>query len=181
MVWLCDRNPLVKFNPTKTLLGQQISPEVAFFSARGPNSVSPSVLKVLNLYITFNDFVLLFQYETNLFQCVLQPDIAAPGVNILSSWSPAYSLLQSSTSANQQQPSPVTFRIESGTSMACPHVSGIVALLKAIHPTWSPAAIKSALITTGEKLIQWQFIYLFVFIISLHCLIIYECPSRIEL
>ncbi|XP_004292430.1 PREDICTED: subtilisin-like protease-like [Fragaria vesca subsp. vesca] len=117
------RNPLVKFNPTKTLLGQQISPEVAFFSARGPNSVSPSVLK---------------------------PDIAAPGVNILSSWSPAYSLLQSSTSANQQQPSPVTFRIESGTSMACPHISGIVALLKAIHPTWSPAAIKSALITTAS-------------------------------
>lgn len=112
---------------------------------------------------------------------MLQPDIAAPGVNILSAWSPAYSLLQSSTSANQQQPSPVTFRIESGTSMACPHISGIVALLKAIHPTWSPAAIKSALITTGEKLIQWQFIYLFVFIISLYCLIIYECPSRIEL
>ncbi|XP_062023220.1 subtilisin-like protease SBT3.9 isoform X3 [Rosa rugosa] len=110
------RNPIVKLNPTKTLLGQQISPEVAFFSARGPNSVSPSVLK---------------------------PDIAAPGVNILSSWSPAYSLLQ-------HQPSPVIFKIESGTSMACPHISGIVALLKVIHPTWSPAAIKSALITTAS-------------------------------
>ncbi|KAM5548650.1 subtilisin-like protease SBT3.9 [Rosa sericea] len=117
------RNPIVKFNPTKTLLGQQISPEVAFFSARGPNSVSPSVLK---------------------------PDIAAPGVNILSSWSPAYSLLQSSISVTQHQPSPVIFKIESGTSMACPHISGIVALLKVIHPTWSPAAIKSALITTAS-------------------------------
>ncbi|KAM2294770.1 hypothetical protein ACFX1S_034646 [Malus domestica] len=108
------RNPVVKFNPSKTLVGQQISPEVAFFSSRGPNSLSPSILK---------------------------PDIAAPGVNILASWSPARS---------QNQANPDIFKIESGTSMACPHISGIVALLKSIHPTWSPAAIKSALVTTAS-------------------------------
>ncbi|VVA33197.1 PREDICTED: subtilisin [Prunus dulcis] len=107
------RNPVVKFNPTKTQVGQQISPEVAFFSSRGPNSLSPSILK---------------------------PDITAPGVNILASWSPARS----------PSKSPHTFKIESGTSMSCPHISGIVALLKAIHPTWSPAAIKSALVTTAS-------------------------------
>ncbi|XP_075672863.1 subtilisin-like protease SBT3.9 [Castanea sativa] len=111
-------NPVVKFSLTKTAVGQQISPEVAFFSSRGPSSLSPSVLK---------------------------PDIAAPGVNILASWSPASPLPTAMT-----QPPPLNFNIESGTSMACPHISGIVALLKAIHPTWSPAAIKSALVTTAS-------------------------------
>ncbi|CAK9158436.1 unnamed protein product [Ilex paraguariensis] len=34
--------------------------------------------------------------------------------------------------------------------MICPHIFGIVALLKAIHPGWSHAAIKSALVTTAS-------------------------------
>ncbi|KAF8405313.1 hypothetical protein HHK36_010217 [Tetracentron sinense] len=76
---------------------------------------------------------------------VLKPDVAAPGVNILAAWSPA-----SSPDTDRNKLPPLKFKIDSGTSMACPHISAIVALLKTIHPKWSPAAIKSALVTTAS-------------------------------
>ncbi|CAN1332597.1 Subtilisin-like protease SBT5.6 [Linum perenne] len=75
---------------------------------------------------------------------VLKPDISAPGINILAAWS------QASSPTKLSEDNRITkYNIESGTSMACPHVAGLAALLRAIHPTWSTAAIRSAIITTG--------------------------------
>ncbi|KAL5053945.1 hypothetical protein RYX36_034627 [Vicia faba] len=39
------RNPVIKFSKTRTVVGQQISPDVVFFSSLGPISLSPPVLK----------------------------------------------------------------------------------------------------------------------------------------
>ncbi|KAK8575077.1 hypothetical protein V6N13_033700 [Hibiscus sabdariffa] len=75
---------------------------------------------------------------------ILKPDITAPGLNILAAWSEA-----SSPSKLPEDHRSVKYNIYSGTSMSCPHVSGAAALLKAIHPDWSVAAIKSALMTTA--------------------------------
>nr|CAB3456364.1 unnamed protein product [Digitaria exilis] len=76
---------------------------------------------------------------------VLKPDVAAPGVNILASWIPTTSLPAGQAVASQ-------FKLVSGTSMACPHVAGAAATVKAWNPTWSPAAIRSAIMTTATQL-----------------------------
>ncbi|XP_042455609.1 subtilisin-like protease 4 [Zingiber officinale] len=68
---------------------------------------------------------------------IIKPDISGPGLNIFAAY------IHSNDTPDQ-------YKIVSGTSMAAPHLSGVAALIKAVHPTWSPAAIKSAIITTAD-------------------------------
>ncbi|XP_019193560.1 PREDICTED: subtilisin-like protease SBT1.4 [Ipomoea nil] len=75
---------------------------------------------------------------------ILKPDVIAPGVNILAGWTGAIGPTDLDIDTRR-----VNFNIISGTSMSCPHVSGLAALLRKAYPNWTPAAIKSALMTTA--------------------------------
>ncbi|KAF3787878.1 Subtilisin-like protease SBT1-7 [Nymphaea thermarum] len=112
-----NSRPLATITTGKTRVGVTPSPVVARFSSRGPNSITPEILK---------------------------PDVIAPGLNILAAWS-----RNNGPTGMDEDNRRVDFNIISGTSMSCPHVSGLAALLKGAHPNWSPAAIKSALMTTS--------------------------------
>ena len=99
-----------------------IAPVMADFSSRGPNLGNANILK---------------------------PDLTAPGVDIIASYV--------DTSLSQAQHDAVvlgnfTPRANAaslqGTSMSSPHVAGAAALLRQLYPSWSPAAIKSALMTS---------------------------------
>ncbi|KAG9158119.1 hypothetical protein Leryth_000275 [Lithospermum erythrorhizon] len=72
---------------------------------------------------------------------IIKPDITAPGVNILAAWSP----VSTESTAGRE----LDYNILSGTSMACPHASAAAAIIKSYHPSWSAAAIKSAIMTTA--------------------------------
>lgn len=98
------------------------APQVAIFSSRGPD-------------------VKDFSFED---ADVLKPDILAPGSLIWAAWAP-----NGTDEANYEGEG---FAMISGTSMAAPHIAGIAALMKQKYPRWSPAAIKSALMTTANTL-----------------------------
>ncbi|TKY70623.1 Subtilisin protease SBT1.7 [Spatholobus suberectus] len=124
-----DPKPTATIVSQGTKVGIEPSPVVAAFSSRGPNQITPEILK---------------------------PDFIAPGVNVLAAWTRH----KGPTDADGDDRR-VDFNIVSGTSMSCPHVSGIAAVIKSVHPNWSPAAIRSALMTTaystytnGQKLLD---------------------------
>ncbi|KAL5713172.1 hypothetical protein ACHQM5_015275 [Ranunculus cassubicifolius] len=75
---------------------------------------------------------------------IIKPDLIAPGKHILAAWPD--NIGPSSLTEDKRS---YKFNIISGTSMSCPHVSGVAALLKGAHPDWSPSRIKSALMTTS--------------------------------
>ncbi|KAI3456612.1 hypothetical protein Pfo_013275 [Paulownia fortunei] len=113
-----SNNPQGLITAPKALLNTEPAPFMASFSSRGPNTVTPEILK---------------------------PDITAPGVNIIAAYSEGVSPTHAEFDKRK-----TPFNTESGTSMSCPHVSGVVGLLKTLHPDWSPAAIRSAIMTTAR-------------------------------
>ena len=72
---------------------------------------------------------------------IIKPDVTAPGVNVLAGNTPTPEL---------GAPGEL-FQAISGTSMSSPHVAGVFALIKQVHPDWTPAMAKSALMTTAYQ------------------------------
>ena len=99
------------------------APMMASFSSRGPN-----------------------RYDAN----VLKPDLTAPGVDIIAAVTPNLTQEQrTALIAGTLDPVPLDWAAYQGTSMSSPHVAGLAALLRQQYPGWSPAMIKSALMTTA--------------------------------
>ncbi len=80
---------------------------------------------------------------------ILKPDLSAPGTNILAGVTADLTPAQRDAVAAGGVAPTAEWDFYSGTSMASPHVAGVAALLRQQHPDWSPAAIKSALMTTA--------------------------------
>ena len=74
----------------------------------------------------------------------LKPDITAPGVQILAGHTPT-------PLTPDGGPAGELFQAIAGTSMSSPHLAGASALVKAVHPTWTPGQIKSALMTSSTQ------------------------------
>jgi hypothetical protein len=72
---------------------------------------------------------------------LLKPDLSGPGVDVMAAVAPPGN-------------GGLDFSLYSGTSMSSPHIAGLAALLKNLHPDWSPMMIKSALMTTGYDLLS---------------------------
>ncbi|XP_028784672.1 CO(2)-response secreted protease-like [Neltuma alba] len=113
-------NPLGTILPTVSVNNFKPAPQVAYFSSRGPSTVSKNIIK---------------------------PDITAPGVEILASWTG-----DDSEEVPAEGKKASSFNLVSGTSMSCPHVSGVAATVKSRNPAWSPSAIKSAIMTSAIQM-----------------------------
>jgi subtilisin family serine protease len=77
----------------------------------------------------------------------VKPDVTSVGVNVLSSF----------TCVGKPETCPgdgTGWAFLQGTSMSTPHIAGSAAVLLDLHPDWSPAQVKSALVNRADLVIK---------------------------
>jgi subtilisin family serine protease len=84
----------------------------------------------------------------NVFGDVIKPDVTAPGFQILAGNSPFPGPILGGAVPRVQGE---LFQSIAGTSMSSPHVAGLFALLDQVHPDWTAAEARSALMTTAHQ------------------------------
>ncbi|CAI5475059.1 unnamed protein product [Closterium sp. Yama58-4] len=75
---------------------------------------------------------------------LLKPDVIGPGVDLWAAWVGTVPGEAGGRGGRGGEASQL-----SGTSMATPHLAGIAALIMQKHPSWSPAQVMSAIMTTA--------------------------------
>lgn len=78
----------------------------------------------------------------------LSPGISAPGVDIFAAFADEHPFDVDSALSRD-------WALESGTSMASPHVAGSMALIRQAHPEWTAAEVQSALQMTASQTVTY--------------------------
>jgi minor extracellular serine protease Vpr len=112
---------------------------------RTSGATTGSAVMVFQEFITANkDILASFSGQgPTLVDVAVKPDLTSVGVNVLSSCV--------STDPIDCGEAPWAFL--SGTSMSTPHIAGSAAVLLQLHPDWSPAQIKSALVNRADLVV----------------------------
>jgi subtilisin family serine protease len=80
----------------------------------------------------------------------LSPNVTAPGVNIFAAYADEHPFDDPTLAASRD------WAVLSGTSMATPHVTGTMALVRQAHPDWTPAEVQSALEMTAKDIVKFN-------------------------
>ena len=120
----------------------------AYIASAGPTRRRRSgTRKTISTWPSAPSMTIFSSRGPGVFEDILKPDITAPGMQILAGYSPFPDLPQGAAPGT---PPGELFASIAGTSMSSPHVAGLFALLDQAHPDWSPAAARSALMTTAD-------------------------------
>ena len=102
----------------------------------------PATIKALGVYVTdaadTNMMASFSSQGPTHGDMLVKPDVVAPGADVISAFPASHC------------DEPPCWSFLGGTSMATPHLAGAAAVVRGIHPTWSAAEVRSAVVNTAQ-------------------------------
>ncbi|XVF39904.1 hypothetical protein PTKIN_Ptkin01aG0070300 [Pterospermum kingtungense] len=147
-VVICENSGMIDIYDQMEEL-DRVSAYAGIFYTDSSIDIDPDEYYIPSLVLPTSSGILVKEYAVNarpdsVNPVILKPDVIAPGVDVLAAVAPNRVFIETGNYNLVTD-----YALYSGTSMAAPHVAGVTALLKAVHPKWSPAAIRSAIMTTA--------------------------------